>query len=74
MKVLYLDQELVPPVIKILKSFLRVDVVYEHAAVCSTIEGHSQALKTFLSCCIPDLRTKVLSKIESVKHSYTVPE
>ena len=36
-----LDQKLVPPVVQVLEGFLRVDIIHQHAAVCSPVESDS---------------------------------
>ena len=50
-----LDEELVPPRIKGLEGFGRVNVVHQHAAVSASIEGYAEGLKSFLAGCVPEL-------------------
>ena len=51
----HLNQELIPPIVQILKGLLRVDVVHQHTAVCASVESHAQALEPLLPGCVPDL-------------------
>ena len=65
-----LNQELVPPVVQVLKSLLHVDVVHQHAAVCTTVERYTQALEPLLPCCVPNLgraRWSVSGRAQSSK-------
>lgn len=52
-----LDQKLVPPAIQGLKALGVVDIVYQNAAVGTSIKGHAQGLESFLSGGIPELKT-----------------
>jgi hypothetical protein len=51
----YLNEELIPPVVKVLKRFSGVHIVHKHAAVSATIKSHTEALETLLSRCVPNL-------------------
>jgi hypothetical protein len=50
-----LNQELVAPAVKCIEGFGIVDVVHKHAAVCAAVEGYTEGLEAFLSCCVPEL-------------------
>ena len=52
----HLDEELVSPVVQVLKGLLHIDVTDQHAAVRAAVEGHPQALEALLACCVPDLQ------------------
>mmetsp|Transcript_19291 Transcript_19291/g.54011 ORF Transcript_19291/g.54011 Transcript_19291/m.54011 type:complete len:202 (-) Transcript_19291:22-627(-) len=55
-----LYQELVAPVVQILKGLCVVDVVHEYATVCTPVERNSQGLEALLSCCVPNLHCHCL--------------
>ena len=50
-----LNQELFPPVIKILKRFHNIDIVYKNTTISSSVKGNSQTLEPFLPSRIPYL-------------------
>jgi len=50
-----LDQELVPPAVERIEALGVVDVEDEDAAIRATVEGNTQRLESFLSCCVPEL-------------------
>ena len=50
-----LYQELISPVVQVLKGLLGVHIIDQHAAVCTSVEGHTKTLKPLLPCCVPDL-------------------
>jgi len=52
-----LDEELVTPVVEVLKRLGIVDVIHKHAAICTAVVSHTQRLEAFLSSSVPDLRT-----------------
>lgn len=51
-----LDEELVPPAVKRLEGLGTVHIVYENAAIGTTIERNPERLKALLTSCIPELR------------------
>jgi hypothetical protein len=51
----HLDQELVPPPVESLETLARVDVIYKHTTIRSSIERHSEGLESFLSGRVPKL-------------------
>ena len=51
-----LQEELVPPVVQVVKGFVGVDIVDQHCAVSPPVEGHSQALEALLPCSVPYLQ------------------
>lgn len=53
---MHLYQELVPPVVQVVKCLLGVHIVHQDTAVGSAVEGHAQALEALLPRCVPDLR------------------
>lgn len=50
-----LDQKLVAPRVERVERFRGVDVIYQYAAVGTTIEGDAEGLEAFLSRCVPEL-------------------
>ena len=50
-----LIEELSYPALDVVEGSFIGDVVHQHAAVCSSVEGSTETTKLFLPCCIPDL-------------------
>jgi len=50
-----LDKEFVSPAVQVLERLGYIDVEHQHAAVSPTIESHTETLKPFLTCGIPNL-------------------
>ena len=53
-----LQEELIPPVVQVVKGFVGVHIVDQHCAVSPPVEGHSQALEPFLPCSVPYLQAE----------------
>ena len=51
-----LQEELVPPVVQVVKGFVGVDVVDQHRAVGPPVEGDSQTLEALLPGGVPYLQ------------------
>ena len=57
-----LDKKLVAPAIQGFKRLCAVDVIYEHAAICTPVVGHAERLEALLSSRIPELLARVRVK------------
>lgn len=51
----YLNQELFPPIIEIVKWFHDIHIIDKHTTISTTVESNPETLKPFLSSCIPYL-------------------
>lgn len=51
-----LVEELSDPALDVVEGSLIGDVVHQHAAVCTSVEGAAETTKLFLACCIPYLK------------------
>ena len=67
-RICYLNQELFPPVIKILERFHNIDIVHKNTTVSSSVERNSQALEPFLPSSIPNLYG--FNRFTYMKHFY----
>lgn len=52
---MYLNKELFPPIVEVVKRFHRIHIIDKNTAISTTIESNTKALKSFLTSCVPDL-------------------
>jgi hypothetical protein len=65
-----LHQKLVPPAVQCVEALRIVDIVDEHAAVSTAVEGDAERLETLLAGRVPELRISAASLLPVVSTTY----